>query len=359
MSKGAPAVTVTQIPVPERVLVIKLRAIGDVVMATPVIDNLRAAWPQAQIDFLTEKMCFPIVKDHPEIDDHLVFDRFFISNAPGTVALRENLNFLRQLRRKRYDVVFDLFGNPRTALFTLATGARYRVGYNFRGRKYAYNIVVPNRGDHIHEVLFNLDALQAVGVPVTTTKLRVEVTGLHAAFADDFFRRAELEGSTVIGLNVSGGWYTKKWPLASFAGLADRLVAQYGVKILIFWGPGELYDARAVQEAMQQPAVLAPQADLHQLAALLQKTDLLISNDSGPLHLATAVGTRVAGIYGPTRPDLQGPWGDWHFVVRKDELDCLGCHGVTCRISTHDCMQKLSVNEVFEKIVPLLKGLKK
>ncbi len=342
----------------ERVLVIKLRAIGDVIMATPVIDNLRAAWPQARIDFLTEKMCLPIVKDHPEIEEHLVFDRAALEKNSKIGALGQNLDFLRRLRRNRYDVVFDLFGNPRTALFTLATGAKYRVGYNFRGRKYAYNIVVENRGDRIHEVLFNLDALLAVGVPVTTTRLRVETGEEHKRFAGDFFRQAGLNRA-VVGLNVSGGWYTKKWPLQAFAGLADRLVEKYGVSILIFWGPGERDEATEVQKMMQQPSVLAPKSDLQQLAALLEKTDILISNDSGPLHLATAVGTRVVGIYGPTRPDLQGPWGDWHFVVRKDELDCLGCHGVTCRITSHDCMQKLTVEEVLEKIHPLFKQWQK
>lgn len=125
-----------------RILIIKLRAIGDVIMATPVIENLRAAYPDAEIDFLTERPCYPIVKNHPDLNEVIVFNRSHISNLPWHAGLRENLKFIKRLRANRYDLVFDLFGNPRSALLALATGAPVRVGFEFRGRKYAYNKVI-------------------------------------------------------------------------------------------------------------------------------------------------------------------------------------------------------------------------
>lgn len=339
-----------QHPDANKILIIKLRSIGDVILATPVIENLRAAYPGAEIDFLTERPCYPIVKNHPALNEVIVFNRTYIRNLPWHKALQENLGFLKKLRDQKYDLVFDLFGNPRSAFFALATGAKHRIGFAFRGRKYAYNKIIQPRGNRVHEVLFNMDALREIGIPIHSTKLFVEIDDLNAAIVERFWQENGFDSKTVIGINASGGWYTKRWPLKSYAELADLLVEHLQSQIFLLWGPGERQDAESIAEMMRHKAVLAPQADLNKLAAILARLDLLVSNDSGPMHLAAAVGTPVVGIYGPTRPELQGPWGEIHTIVRKDGLDCLGCNGVTCKIKTHDCMQRLEVETVFAKV---------
>jgi heptosyltransferase-3 len=322
-----------------KILVIKLRAIGDVILATPVLENLRQAFPLAQVDFLTEKPCAPIVEGHPAVHEVLVLDR---KQKGASRAL------VRQVRQRRYDAVFDLFGNPRSAVLTWLSGAPTRVGFMFRGRKYAYNLKVEPRGDRVHEVEFNLDALRALQIPIVSRKLHVAVDAESENFAAQFWRGHKLQDRPVIGLNASGGWYTKRWPLENFARLGDRLHRELNAVVLLLWGPGELEEVKTIAQRMQAPSLLAPPANLKQLAALLSRLTLLISNDSGPLHLAAATGTRVVGLYGPTRPDLQGPWGDGHETVVKTGLPCLGCNGVTCRIVTHDCMKKLEVEAVWE-----------
>jgi len=325
----------------QKILVIKLRAIGDVILATPVLENLRRAFPQAKIDFLTEKMCAPIVAGHPALNEILVLDRRQSSAS---------WQLIRQVRQRRYDAVFDLFGNPRSALLTWLSGAPMRVGFRFRVRKYAYNVKVEPRGDRVHEVEFNLDALRALKIPIVTRKLFVAVDAGSENFAENFWQENNLAHRLVIGLNASGGWYTKRWPLAYFAQLGDRLQRELNAVVLLLWGPGEDEEMKALAQMMRAPSLLAPPANLKQLAALLSRLTLLVSNDSGPLHLAAAMGTRVAGIYGPTRPDLQGPWGEGHEIVMKNGLPCLGCNGVTCRIVTHDCMKKLEVEAVWEAV---------
>lgn len=338
----------------KKILIIKLRAIGDVILATPIIENLRRAYPDAEIEFLTERPCYPAIKEHPELDNVIVYNRAYIQSLSKRRAFLQNFSFLRSLRKKKYDIVFDLFGNPRSALFALATGARYRVGFGFRGRKFAYNTVVPPRGDRIHEVLFNLDVLPAMGIPVTTTRPEVYIDEVSKAFAEAFWARHGLDGAITVGLNPSGGWQSKRWPLAHFAALGDRIAERLHARVLLLWGPGEKRDAEAVAARMQHDALLAPQADLLQLAALLERLTLLVSNDSGPMHLAAAAGTPVIGIYGPTRPELQGPWGEQHAVVQKSGLDCLGCNGVTCKIKTHECMRMLQPDTVFAQVEQLL-----
>jgi lipopolysaccharide heptosyltransferase II len=329
----------------QKILVIKLRAIGDVILATPVLENLRQAFPQAQIDFLTEKPCAPIVDGHPMIHDVLVLDRR--QKGAGRALIR-------QVRRRRYDAVFDLFGNPRSAVLTWLSGAPTRVGFLFRGRKYAYNRKVEPRGDRVHEVEFNLDALRALQIPIVSRQLHVAVNAESESFAAQFWRENNLEDRLVIGLNASGGWYTKRWPLENFAQLGDRLRRELNAVVLLLWGPGELEEMKNIAQMMQAPCLLVPPANLKQLAALLSRLTLLVSNDSGPLHLAAAMGTQVVGIYGPTRPDLQGPWGDGQETVVNAGLPCLGCNGVTCKIVTHDCMKQLEVEVVWQAVQRVL-----
>ena len=326
---------------PKKILVIKLRAIGDVILATPVVENLRQAFPQAQIDFLTEKMCAPIVAGHPALHEVLILDRKQVGASR---------RLIHQIRQRRYDLVFDLFGNPRSAVLTLLSGAPQRVGFRFRVRQYAYNVKVEPRGDRVHEVEFNLDALRTLQIPIVTRQLLVAVDEASENFATQFWRENGLENRLVVGLNASGGWYTKRWPLEFFAQLGDRVQRELNAVILLLWGPGEYEDVTAIAQTMRGSAVLAPATNLKQLAALLSRLNLLVSNDSGPLHLAAAMGTHVVGIYGPTRPDLQGPWGEGHEVISKTGLPCLGCNGVTCRIVTHDCMKQLEVEKVWEII---------
>ena len=340
---------------PRKILIIKLRAIGDVIMATPVIANLRSAFPAASIDFLTERPSAAIVEGNPDLNRVIVLDRAALKQQKPTQRLQTYLRFIADLRQQSYDLVFDLFGNPRSALLTTLTRAPVRIGYRYRIRRFAYTCVVKPRGDRVHEVQTNLDALQAVNLPISSTDLRVVIDDASTSEITRYWQQNGLHiEKLVIGLNASGGWYTKRWPLHSFAQLGDRLHREYGARILLLWGPGEREDAENIQRLMSTESVMAPATTLKSLGALLQRLNLLVSNDSGPMHLAAAMGTPVVGIYGPTNPRLQGPWGDKNEVVTKTGLDCLGCNGVTCRIETHDCMLALSVDEVLVVVRKLI-----
>ena len=221
-----------------RLLVVKLRATGDVVLSTIVTGNLRAAFPGATIHFLTERASADILRGHPNIDDVVVFDRRTMSG----------LDLIRLIRRNAYDCVFDLFGNPRTALLTRLSGARCRVGYRFRGRSYAYNILVTPRGGEVHNTQFNLDALVAAGVPVVDRRLHLSISPDAALFASSYLRAAVPDGRPVVAIATGGGWYTKRWALDRFSALGDRIVERYGAAILLPWGPGEREDAECVRE---------------------------------------------------------------------------------------------------------------
>lgn len=323
-----------------RLLVIKPRAIGDVVLSTVVLKNLRLAMPKAQIDFLTERLSREVIEGNPHVDNLIVYD----------VKKESGLELLMSVRRRNYDLVIDLFGNPRTAILTLWSGARYRVGYRFTWRQYCYNIVVEPRGGEVHNTEFNLDALRAIGVPTISREIEFPIDRASEQFAEEFYSREQLTGSRfVVALNPGGGWYTKRWRIPQFAALGDALVKEYGAVILLVWGPGEENDIHELRAAMSHPSILLPRTSLKQLGAILKRCDLVVTNDSGPMHIAAAVKKPVVAIFGPTDPLLQGPVGLQNEIVRNERLDCLCCNYTDCPIG-NPCMLELRVDEVLEGV---------
>lgn len=327
-----------------RILVIKLRAVGDVVLSTLVLPNLRAAFPASAIDFLTETPSVDVLRLHPAVSRTLVYDRRSMSG----------LGLIRMVRREKYDLVIDLFGNPRTALVTRLSGARTRVGYRFRGRTYAYTIVVPPRGGEVHNSQFNLDAIEHIGVPVVDRDLRFFRSDADEAYVQRFLTGARLEQTTLVGVNAGGGWYTKRWHLQQFALLADRIHERFGWTTLLPWGPGQRDEVETIARGMRSTPFIPPATTLPQLAALLARCAYVVSNDSGPMHVAAAVGTPVLGIFGPTRPELQGPYGKTHRTIRNESLKCLGCNLTSCPIG-NPCMIELDVETVFEAFEGLVR----
>jgi lipopolysaccharide heptosyltransferase I len=331
-----------------KILIIKLRAIGDVVLSTIVIDNLRRSFPAATIDFLTEAACQEVVLGHPQLDDVIVLDRKSIARLSPWGQLRANCDFLRRIRAARYDLVFDFFGNPRSALLTWYSGAAWRVGYNYRMRQKAYNVVVPSRASEVHEAEWHLDALDRLGIPTPSRHLAFSVSAAAEGTADSFWREAGLHDQLVMALNFSGGWAAKRWPIERFASLAGKLVERYGARIIAIWGPGEETEAHRLAESATVPVTLIPKTGLKELAAILARVDLMITTDSGPMHIAAAMATPCVALFGPTDYRLQGPYGRNHQIVVKQGLACLGCNRIACdHIS---CMNGLMVEDVLAAV---------
>jgi ADP-heptose:LPS heptosyltransferase len=228
------------------------------------------------------------------------------------------------------------------------------VGYRFRGRNYAYNILTEPRGARVHNTQFNLDALEAIGVAIQDRSIYFEFTPDDEAYVGSFLEGAGVNRRFLVGVNTGGGWYTKRWGLDRYAALCDRIINEYGATTVLTWGPGQRPEVERIQSLMKCRPFIPPATTLKQLGALLKQCTCVISNDSGPMHIAAAVGTPVLGIYGPTSPLLQGPFGEKHLTVSKDGLDCLGCNYTKCPIG-HPCMLDLSVDAVMDGFRQLLK----
>ncbi len=332
----------------QKILIVKLRAIGDVVLSTAVIPNLKKAFQSAVIHFAVEPAGEEVIKGNEDIDRVIVLPSKKTEKSSRVSRMFESIRFVKNLRKEKYDLVFDLFGNPRSAFLTWVTGAKYRVGFNFRGRKYAYNIRVRPRGDRVHEVDFNLDALRELNIPIIDRLPYFPIPEKAEEKINRWMDGRRIRRQFLAGIHPWGSWEAKRWGLNHFAELADRLSETYSANVIVLWGPGEQQHAKKVCSLARTAPILAPEMSLKELGALLARCDLVIANDSGPMHISAAVGTKTIGIYGPTSWKFQGPFGAGNAVAYKQGLTCLGCNRLTCDEMV--CMKTLTVDDVMQVV---------
>lgn len=328
----------------KKILIIKLRGIGDVVLSTIVLDNLVLDFPDAKIDYLTDKPSVPVIKGLKQVNKVLVFPR---KNTLDRIKL------IGKIRGNSYDFVLDFFSNPTTALMTFLSGAKYKAGFPYRGRKYAYNLYGPKeRGKH-HAALLHLEMLKSIGVSSERTKLLYDLTKKVKDVADEYFSKTFSEDDFVVGLSPTGGWQSKKCSPEKLAETGFEIIKKYNAKILVIWGPSDFEDAIKIHQIIGNNSFLAPDTSLSEMAALISKCKILIANDSGPMHISTAVGTPVLSIHGPTNPLHQGPFGEKHEWVQYSELDCITCNLLECP-RNHECFRDLPVTRIMEKVDSLI-----
>jgi predicted lipopolysaccharide heptosyltransferase III len=332
------------------ILVIKLRHIGDVLLATPVFRALKQAYPQAKLTALVNRGTESVLRHHPDLYEILVAEK-------GAAAAQ--LRFLRDLRRKQYDCVVDLTDGDRSAFLSLATGARTRVGFNaeHRWRGLLYTHVAKPLPDEAHRVEYDLATVRALGLAPATSR-----PGLYLSPDEESAARRVLQesaasdgGSSKLIMIQPGARYPLKvWPGERFAELADRLARAMPCRILLGGDVAERAAVEAVREqTLCRPAVVAGRLSLLEFGALLKQCDLFIGNDGGAMHMAAAVGTPVVALFGPTYPERWGPRGVPSEIVYKG-LDCRACYHPVCIRGDQNCMRLISVDEVFDHCMQLL-----
>ena len=329
----------------KKILCIKPRGIGDVLLSTVVFDNLKKDFPSAKIDYLTEISSKPLLEPLKVINEVLLFENEKKLNV---------ISLVNKIRIKKYDLILDFYSNPRTALITFLSRAKYRAGFPYRGRKYAYNLFGPPERNKFHTAQLHLELLKNTGISYDSSKMYFGLTENDIEFADEFFSEKFSDKDFVAGISPSGGWASKRCDPVKFAEIGDALVRRYSAKILILWGPGDEEDALQIKNQMKENIVFAPTTDIRKMGALISKCKLLIANDSGPMHIGTALGTPVLSLHGPTNPNLQGPFGNMHEWVRLNELDCIGCNLLICP-RNHECFLNLPIERIEKKIDLLIK----
>jgi lipopolysaccharide heptosyltransferase I len=348
----------------QRILIVRLSALGDVVHVLPLLDALRRARPDAHIGWLVEEKAASLLAGHSQIDRLWVAPRWEVQRLwrerRFAAAARRLLGAVRELRAARYQLTLDAQCNLRSAAWALASGARRRIGFAppYTKEKAHWlsteRVQAPVGGQH--KALRNLELLGPLGIRLGAPRAVLPLP--EPACRQAASLREELGRDPVVALHpgVSGFGDLKRWPAERFAALALRLRERCGARSLVTWGPGERELADSVVAASQGAAVLAPaQASLLELAAVYQACDALVAGDTGPLHLAAALGVPVVGLYGSKDPAIYGPLdgrtGEPASVVWK-QVHCSPC--TLRRCGNIICMPAIQVEDVLEPLAALL-----
>lgn len=347
----------------QRILVIKPSSIGDVVNALPFLSSLRQQYPDRHIAWLVEEEAAELLLGHPLLDRVIVsgrrrWGREVRTPFRGSAALREIAALIAELRQGRYDLVVDLQGLLKSALMVVCTGARFRVGLAGarEGSERVLTHVVPLPPGPLHAVDRYLEAARFLGADPLSKAFAFPSQPEDGARAEALLAEAEVRpNALVVALNPQARWRTKLWEEERFARLGEVLARRYGARILVIGSSSDLPLARRLASRMNPaPFVAAGRTDLKLLMALLRRIDLLVTVDSGPMHLAAALGTPLVALFGPTDPRLIGPYGGDGVVLRAP-LPCSPCSKRRCRIEADRlCMRSISVDEVAEAASALL-----
>ena len=344
-----------------RILLIKPSALGDVVHTLPVVATLKKRYPGVALDWLIEEEAAPLVAGHPAIDTFVVsgrrrWQRWLRSPARCARALREIRGFVRDLRRRRYDAVVDLQGLLKSAAYVVAAGAALRIGLadGREGATWVLTHRVPVPPPPVHAVERYLAAAAAMGAREAVREFAIPLAPEDTESARVFL--ADLPRPLVV-LHPAARWPTKLWEIDRWRAVAAGLGAA-GAGVAVTGGPADAPMASAICDGLETaPRSLAGRLSLKQLAAVLQSADLMVTVDSGPMHIAGALGTPVVALFGATDPARTGPVGPAR-VLRRD-LPCSPCLARRCRIAeTRRCMRDLHAAEVLDAARRLLGGVR-
>jgi lipopolysaccharide heptosyltransferase I len=333
-----------------RFLIVRLGALGDIVHTIPVAAALRRAHPTSQIDWL-------VSGKHREMLDLVtaVDHRLAIKDRSDADAGSSLLNAIRSIRETRYDVAIDLQGLIKSAIIARLSGAAKVVGFN---AKYAREPLARLLDTHVHDpggagmyapsetrhvVDINLGLLEAIGI--TPGPPEFPLASVASPVADSM--RAAAGGAYAL-LNPGAAWPNKRWPAARLGALALALRERRNLRSIVLWGPGEFELAEEVVATAAGAAILTPKTTVADVVALARGAAVMVSGDTGPTHIAAAVGTPIVGIYGPTRPERNGPWLPEDETVSRASI-CQCHHLRQCKVERM-CLLDIEVEEILAAV---------
>ena len=353
-----------------RILLIRLRLIGDVVFTTPVIRALKRALPDAHLTYLVERESAAVVRGNPHLDELIIIRR-----SRGVSRVLDDLRLARTLRHRRFDIVIDMHGGPRSGWLTLATGAPQRIGYAIPGRTWMYTRSVPRPRElrPRHSVHNQWDLLQAIDGwsggapdPVQDAVEMAPNAVVERKVADRLASCGITASDELIVVHVSAGNPFRRWPEASFVRLVTGLAAAPARRLILSSGPSDKRAADRIGRAAR--AALGPAAadhvvdfgdfDLAELRALVVRSRLFIGGDTGPLHVAATTSTPVVAVFGPTLPERSAPWRNpLHATesVAVRGLSCRPCDQRVCVPGDFRCLTTLPPDDVLAAAERLLK----
>ena len=333
---------------PERILVVKLDHLGDVLLATPVFSNLRRAYPNAELHALTGAWSRVVLEKHPDVSKVIQYNSPAFCRTGQPTSLKQTFQLYRELGRQKYDLTVELRGDWRTVWFAFLRLTPKRLD---RAALQVGSKLGSVQFTGAHETTRNLDVLKRSGIPIPFQTTIFSVTAEDKKWASDFLATHRIDRERpLIAIHPGSPIELKRWLSERYAELADWLIAQKGAQILFVGVKDEIQIITEIQALMQVESIsIAGETTFTQLASILHRCNVFIGNDSGPMHLAAAVGIQTIGLYGPGDPTRFGPVGEKCQTIRM-KPDCPPCPGPTCRFGANGCMSKIQVTDVIQTL---------
>ena len=328
----------------KNILIVKLSAIGDVIHALPVAHTLKQTYPNARITWVVEKPAYDLLTNNPDIDEIIIFDKPKFKSLAGLLA--NGYQFAQELKARQFDLAIDLQGLFKSAAIAYLSGAPKRLVYcNARELSHLVGQRICGEHEQGHVVDRYLDVAKHLGCRVDKVLFPINITESEAKKTIAIANHAglRLENPYII-LAPGTNWPSKCWPPTHFAKLADKLYDDNIIPVIV-GGPNDSRLAREIIANTKIPPIdLAGKTTMKQLAYIIKKSQAFVGGDTGPMHLAAAVGTKVVAMFGPTDPKRNGPYGDNHTALLAP-VSCQGCWQRQCP-QKGECMEAIAPDVV-------------
>lgn len=328
----------------KKILLIRLRRIGDVIMTTPAVSVLKKNFPETALSYVIEKPYADLITGNP-----LITETFIL---PAHARIKDFFSVVKKIRKKKFDAVIDFHGGPRSSLMTLLSGADIKIGYKIKYRHFIYHIKLP-RGPQtgpIHSVENHVNLVKTLGIksgaipplyiPSSIEKENQKIKHIMS--------RHNLSDSKFISMHIGAGNRFRSWDIKNYIKLCDLFTQKSGVKVVLIGALEDKKSADAIIKKTKSPPLSSVgDLGLREVRDIISHSSLFVGPDSGPMHIAASTGTPIVALFGPTLPANFGPWRAEHKIIQKD-LDCRPCRQRQCVHEDFRCLQGITPEEVYE-----------
>ncbi len=332
----------------KRILIFNVNWLGDTLFSTATIRSIRLNFPDSFIACIVPSRCYPVLKGNPHLNEIIIYDE-----KDRHRNMLDKLRFVKLLKDKKFDTVFLLHRSFTRALICRLADIPERIGYYTRKRGFLMTKkIIPPKRDALHRIDYYLNLIEKAGLRVEDRYLEFFTSDEDRKSVNLFLNKNAIgEKDFLVGINPAGNWSPKRWPKEYWAILADKLINEYNAKVIITGSQNDTAVALEIKELMRgSPVITCGIFNLKQLAVLCKRLDLFISADTGPLHIANAVGAkRIIAIFGPTSSFITGPYPLHNVVILQRKVGCkIPCYVVDCK--DNSCMKAVSPRDVLEQL---------
>lgn len=330
-----------------KILIVKLSSIGDVVHTLPALYALRSAYPSAKIDWLVEEAASNILIGHP-----LLNDVFTVKKNGWFGDFRNTYNVAKNIRATDYDIVLDFQGLFKSGIWVFLSNGKKRIGFD-KSREMSYlflNEMLPAYDPDKHAVDRYLDIVKYLKIDADEIKFPIHISENEKKKVSGLLKANNIwEGMPFVIVNPEARWQTKLWDIKKFAGLCNEIMDRLGLKVVVVGASYGDKNKEIASLTNNRVIDLTGKTTLRELAHLMSLSSVVATVDSGPMHIAAAMGAPVVAIFGPTAPWRTGPYGKIHNIVRK-ELPCSPCFSRACRSKDNMCMKEIEAGDVMKAV---------